>query len=82
MKHNQASIIQWNCRGLTANFEETKNLISDHNPMVLCLQETLLKDTNKTNFKNYDMYNVTSISPLDGRRTGGSSLIIKRGNTQ
>ena len=25
------------------------------------------------------MYNVTSISPLDGRPTGGSSLVIKRG---
>ena len=35
------SLIQWNCRGYRANFEDLKSLIMHQNsPAVLCLQET------------------------------------------
>ena len=34
------SILQWNCRGYAANFEELKILLLQHNPDVVCLQET------------------------------------------
>ena len=39
------SIIQWNCRGLRHNYNELKLLISSHNPIAVCLQETYLKNT-------------------------------------
>ena len=40
---NNKVILQWNCRGLSANRPELEKLIAEYNyPAVLCLQETLL----------------------------------------
>ena len=36
----QNSILQWNCRGLKANFNELLILLSLFNPKICCLQET------------------------------------------
>ncbi len=52
------TIVQWNCRGLKHNFNELKLLISTHNPIAICLQETYLKDTDKISFKGYTLYNL------------------------
>ena len=41
MDPNHASIIQWNCRGLKANFEEVQNLMTGYNPHVICLQDMI-----------------------------------------
>ena len=40
----QNRIIQWNCRGLKANYEETLLLLKDYEPAALCLHETHLKE--------------------------------------
>ena len=34
--------IQWNCRGLRANFTDFRLLCDKYNPIVFCLQETML----------------------------------------
>jgi exonuclease III len=52
-------IIQWNCRGLKSNYNDILLLLNEHDPAVLCLLETFLKDTDKTTFKNYSSYNTT-----------------------
>ena len=78
MNKKQANIIQWNCRGLRANYEELKSLLCDHKPIAVCLQETLLKEADKTSFKGYDLYNKTCTSDADGRAIGGSSILIKK----
>ena len=36
----EQSIVQWNCRGYSSNFEELKYLIKEKSPECLCLQET------------------------------------------
>ena len=36
-------IIQWNCRGYKANYDELLLLIAELNPSALCLQETFKK---------------------------------------
>ena len=36
------NIIQWNCRGLRANFNDFRLLCDNYNPTVCCLQETML----------------------------------------
>ena len=36
------NIIQWNCRGPPANFNDFRVLSDDYNPIVCCLQETML----------------------------------------
>ena len=79
MDTNHVSIIQWNCRGLKANFEEIQHLICSYNPQVMCLQETHLKDTDTIKFKGFNIYNYTSVSPVDGRPIGGSSILVKKG---
>ncbi|HIP82064.1 MAG TPA: reverse transcriptase-like protein, partial [Desulfocapsa sulfexigens] len=69
------TIIQWNCRGFQANFNELHILKQDFNPVAFCLQETLLKDTDKIDFRRYAIYNK---SPSDGQRvSGGSAILIK-----
>ena len=34
------TIIQWNCRGLRASYDELQLLLNDYDPAVVCLQET------------------------------------------
>ena len=34
------SILYWNCRGYMSNFEDLKILLLNHNPNIVCLQET------------------------------------------
>ena len=75
MNSNQASIIQWNCRGLKPNYE-IKSLLIDFNPGIICLQETFLSDSDNVKFRGYDIYNKTSTS-IDGRAIGGSSILVR-----
>ena len=42
-------ILQWNVRGLLRNLDDIQELIHEHSPKVLCVQETHLK-TKHTNF--------------------------------
>ena len=42
---DKKSIIQWNCRGLKANYNEVLILMSLFSPSVICLQETFLKQS-------------------------------------
>ena len=37
-------IIQWNCCGYKANYDELLLLIAELNPTAICLQETLKKN--------------------------------------
>lgn len=68
------SIIQWNCRGLKANYNELLLLINDYDPAVLCLQETFLKDSDNIALRNYTSY--SSFSVNNGRAAGGVSVIV------
>ena len=36
------NIIRWNCRGLHTNFTDFRLLCDNYNPLVCCLQETML----------------------------------------
>ena len=76
---DQTKIIQWNCRGLKANFEELKSLVFDFNPYILCLQETYLKSSDTLSFKGFDTLNKFCVSPVNGRPIGGVSILIKKG---
>ena len=75
----EKAVVQWNCRGLKPNYEEIKCLLINHNPYVMCFQETFLSDSDNISFRGYDMFNKISTSLIDGRPTGGSSLLIKKG---
>ena len=47
------TIIQWNCRGLRANYDELQLPLNDYDPAV----ETYLKELNNVTFRNYDLIN-------------------------
>ena len=68
------TIIQWNCRGLRANYDELQLLLNDYDPAVVCLQETYLKEPNHVTFRNYNLFNTFAVD--DGRGTGGITVII------
>ena len=67
-------ILQWNCRGLKANYEETLLLLKDYEPAALCLQETHLKDTDNISIRNYTAFH--SFSANNERAAGGVSIFI------
>lgn len=46
MNMQNKSIIQWKGRNIKLNYEEIKQLFTDHNPNIICFQETFLKETN------------------------------------
>ena len=68
----QNRIIQWNCRGLKANYEETLLLFKDYEPAALCLQETHLKDSDNISIRNYTAFQTTN----NERAAGGVSIFV------
>jgi exonuclease III len=74
-----ASLLQWNVRGFNTNYSDVDLLIKDHDPSVICLQETQIKTNIK--MKYYQSYNVMSTA-ADGRACGVVSLLIKNKTPQ
>ena len=70
----QNSIIQWNCRGLKANFNEFLILLSFFNLKICCLQETFLTPNDNLEVLNYSSYHNINKDCL--RASGGSSIMI------
>jgi len=75
-KNKYQIILQWNCRGFWANFEELKHICHDLKPSVVCLQEIRLAASAKSNIKGFSSYHVSSTS-VDGIPIGGSSILIE-----
>ena len=69
-----SNIIQWNCRGLKANYNEIILLLSKYNPSLVCLSKTFLKESDKISFKNYSMYNFNDNN--HSKASGGTSILI------
>lgn len=49
-------IIHWNCRGLIKNLDDIHEILTQHQPNILCLQETHLNPTHTNFLKNYVVY--------------------------
>ena len=69
------NIIQWNCRGLCANFDDFRLLCGNYNPVVCCLQETELT---KDDFiiRGFNCIHLTS-RDIGGRAYGGVSVLAR-----
>ena len=67
---NNSLFIQWNCRGIRANYEELLLLLTKYKPKVVCLQETFLKDINQLNIRNY--------TKMDTGASGGVSILVRK----
>src|SRR6266576_5249338 len=49
-------IMQWNINGIFKHVNELKLLTDKFHPLIITLQETLLKPTQQFNLKNYNIY--------------------------
>ena len=69
------NIIQWNCRCLRTNFNYFRLLCDNYNPIVCCLQETMLT---KDDFiiRGFNCIHLTS-RDIGGRACGGVSVIVR-----
>ena len=69
-------LIQWNIRGLRANYASgLQPLIQTHNPNVICLQETKLK--NNYDINRYKAYHHINNNNNNLIASGGSSIFVK-----
>ena len=69
-------MIQWNCKGIRANYEELQLLLNKYNSKVVYLQETFHKDKNQLNIKHFPSYNHLC---KDGHRdSGGVSILVRK----
>ena len=68
-------ILQWNIRGLQANREELNILLSNFNPVLVSLQETFLKPSKTTTFKNCSFYNLPG-EESNGNSHGGVAILV------
>ena len=70
------TILQWNCRSIKANFEELTRLQSEQKPVVVCLQETFLKDSDKFNLKyhscSFSCFNCSN----NDKASGGVAVVV------
>ena len=67
-------LIQWNCRGLKANFNELLLLLTGLFPSIVCLQETFLKPTDNINIRGYTLYNHNH--QAGDMASGGSTIVV------
>ena len=77
-----ATILQWNSRGLRCNRRDFDILIGEHQPEVVCLQETKLEHSPPLSHyqcANYDCYYKSLRRNPDQLPCGGVSIYIKKG---
>lgn len=74
-KKKRNTILQWNCRGIKANYNEILILLSLLTPQIICLQETKLGQSDDVTFRNYTSYNY--INKDCQKASGGSTILIK-----
>lgn len=71
----ESHIIQWNCRGIRANFSELQRLACIYNPLAFCLQETHLTPENNISLKHFTCLN--AYGPNLQRPCGGTSILLR-----
>ena len=71
------NIIQWNCPGLRANFTDFRLLCDNYNPIVCCLQETMLTMDDFI-IRGSNCIHLTS-HDIGGRACGGVSVLVRDG---
>ena len=68
------NFISWNCRGFKNKRHEIRELISDHRPLCLALQETYLKIDDTATVRGYRSFRKDF--NLASRATGGIAILV------
>jgi exonuclease III len=72
--NNNIKILQWNMNGFNKKYEEITILIQDHNPDIICIQETNFKNDNISNLPNYDGYSKNRLDSI--MASGGVAIYV------
>ena len=72
-----ANIIQWNCRGLRANYNELDLLLSRWQPVAVCLQEIIVPDSFTNNNRHYSLFKRCSTG-TNGQPIGGVGILVNK----
>ena len=72
------NIIQWNCRGFRANFNEINLLINTFEPVAVCLQELLLSDSYVFSNRSYDLVSSLPQKNNNNRPHGGAGILVRK----
>ncbi len=73
-----AKIVQWNCRGFRANYEEFELLIKKYEPVALCLQELQVSDSYTLDNNLYTLISQLPHIPIGHRPHGGAGILIRK----
>ena len=63
-----ATLLQWNCRGYKANYEDLQLLVNNNQPYCVCLQETQLRFVTPRPPTVYSMHTDPPRSAVPGQR--------------
>lgn len=69
-------VLQWNCRGLFANYDDVTELLEEHRPIAFGLQETHLKDTHSNVLRHFQVFRKDRVDSL--HISGGSAVVVQR----
>ena len=72
-----ANIVQWNIRGLRANYSELELLISTFRPVAFCLQELLITDTYTFPNRQYTLQKSLPATDSNARPSGGAGVLVR-----
>ena len=73
------AFLQWNMRGIYARREELKCLVSNHRPVAIALQETLLRPEGAFTLRGYKAHR-RDVQPNQGGRAHGGVMVLVRDN--
>lgn len=71
------NVVQWNCRGLRANYTELQLLMTKFDPLAFCLQELLITDSYNFTNTHYSLYHKIP-APTNDKPTGGVGIMIRK----
>lgn len=74
MQNKSVNIIQWNLNGFYKKIYEFKLIKHNHNPQIICLQETNFKNNHTATIKHYIGYSTNRT--LCTRASGGVAIYI------
>jgi len=73
-----AKIVQWNCRGFRANFNELSLLMSNLEPIAFCLQELLLPASYIFSNRQYNLFTNLPLTKSNNRPHGGAGILVRK----
>jgi len=69
------NVIQWNINGLVKKLNDIKLINQQHDPIIICLQETNLNNTFTPSIKNFNVFSTNRTAC--NRASGGVAILVR-----